>query len=739
MTDTQQRHLGLFGATGIGVGAIVGGGILALAGVAFATTGPAAIVAFAINGVIAMLTALSFAEMASKFPESGGTYTFSRKVLSVESAFTVGWVVWFASIVAAVLYALGFAHFGLIFCQELSSANGYQWDWLHRPILVPVTAIATSVLLAVGLMMRTGGGGTFANVAKVAVFVVLIVGGVWAVCQQSAGDTVASFRPFFADGMGGLVQAMGYSFIALQGFDLIAAVGGEIKQPARTIPRAMMLSLVIALLIYLPLLSVIVAVGTPSGESITEAAAADPGSIVANAARNYLGVTGFWLVIVAAVLSMFTALQANLFAASRIAQAMAGDRTLPRMMSRVSAGNGNPTVSVIVTTTLVCLLVVALPDLSAAGAASSLIFLVTFAIAHWLSVLVRQRSPANPPPFMSPWYPVVPVVGGLACVSLAVFQGIAVPTAGLIAVVWLSLGGVLFLTLFARSARLRDVSSMAANPELSRLRGNTPLVLVPIANPQNAEAMIALAETLVPAALGRVLLHTVVVAPPDWAPDLDPGPADRSHVVQRALISASLRLGVHAETLVTVAASPFEEIARVARLHRCGSVLLGLSEIAEDGPPAPMEALLSRLETDVVVLRAPNDWHLAERQKILVPVAGHGGHDYLLTRLLGSLTRNQNCDVKFVRVIPVASGLGELRRVEKELDRLAYDNFGGRCEREVVESDDPVDAVVSRADASGLVILGVQRIGPRQKLFGRFTRQIASRTHCPIIVISRRG
>ncbi len=105
----RQRHLGLFGATGVGVGAIVGGGILALAGVAFATTGPSAMLAFALNGLIALLTALSFAELSSKFPQSGGPYAFAKKVLSVEAAFAVGWVVWFASIVAAVLYATGFA------------------------------------------------------------------------------------------------------------------------------------------------------------------------------------------------------------------------------------------------------------------------------------------------------------------------------------------------------------------------------------------------------------------------------------------------------------------------------------------------------------------------------------------------------------------------------------------------------------------------------------------------------
>ena len=92
MPDAKlERSIGLLGATGVGVGVIVGGGILALFGVAFAAAGPAAILAFALNGFIAVLTALSFAEMSSAFPESGGTYTFARKVLSVRAAFVVEW------------------------------------------------------------------------------------------------------------------------------------------------------------------------------------------------------------------------------------------------------------------------------------------------------------------------------------------------------------------------------------------------------------------------------------------------------------------------------------------------------------------------------------------------------------------------------------------------------------------------------------------------------------------------
>lgn len=738
--NENERRIGLLSAIGIGVGAIVGGGILALAGVAFAATGPSAILAFAINGVIAILTAISFAEMASKFPESGGTYAFSRKVLSVEAAFTVGWVVWFASIVAAVLYAIGFAHFLLVFLSGvLSAARIEAPGWLEGSYVVPGIALATTVLIAIGMAFRSGGGGNWANIGKLLVFGVVIVAGLWAAMNQPTDETTQAFRPFLASGIGGLVQAMGYSFIALQGFDLIAAVGGEVRNPTKNIPRAMIGSLVIALLIYLPLLFVITTVGTANGQTIAEAAAANPEGIVAVAAENFLGPTGFWLVIVAAVLSMFTALQANLFAASRIAFAMSRDRTLPATLGKVSESTQIPVYAVCVTAGLAALLIGVLPDVATAGAASSLIFLITFAIAHWLSVLVRQRSIENPPAFQSPWFPSVPVVGGIACLALALFQGASVPSAGSIALVWLGIGGLLFLALFARRARLMDVSSVASDPELARLRGNTPLVLVPIVNPQNAEAMIALADTLVPSEVGRVMLQTVVVAPDDWHPDEDLDPAKRLQAVVHELLRASAKLGIKVDTLTTVSSKPMEDIARVARLHRCESVLLGLSEITDESEGTPLEHLLSKLQADVVVLRANRDWQFAEADRILVPVGGRGGHDYLLARLLGSLSRKQKRQVTFIRVAPTNSSASDVKRFQRELDRMARDNVGGRCEREVILHDDPIAAVAERAQQSGLLVLGVQRIGPRQKLFGGFTRQIAGQTQCPIVVLSRRG
>ncbi|MDE0650066.1 MAG: amino acid permease, partial [Gammaproteobacteria bacterium] len=261
--QVQERHMGLFGATILGVGAIVGGGILALAGTAFSVAGPSAMVSFALNGGIALLTAASFARLARRFPESGGTYTYAKNVFSIELAFVVGWVVWFASIVAGVLYALGFAAF---FMEGLLRAL----PQLAETRVGGDTARLAAAAIAIGaymlaLVRRAAGGGTAETIGKVVVFAVVIAGGAWAWATGSPGELADRLNPFFMEGAGGVVRAMGYTFIALQGFDLIAAVGGEVREPQRTLPRAMYLSLGIALALYLPMLFLFATVGTPAG------------------------------------------------------------------------------------------------------------------------------------------------------------------------------------------------------------------------------------------------------------------------------------------------------------------------------------------------------------------------------------------------------------------------------------------------------------------------------------------
>ncbi len=737
MASDTPRTLGLLGATGIGVGAIVGGGILALAGVAFATTGPSAILAFAANGAIAVLTALAFAEMSASFPESGGTYTFAKKVLTVEAAFMVGWVVWLASIVAAVLYALGFATFAAVALEPL--AGGLAEQLAGRPGRIGL-ALAATAFYTFGLSRRSGGGGRWETIGKVLVFLVLVAGGLWALAREPGASVAARLTPFFAAGGSGLLQAMGYTFIALQGFDLIAAVAGEVRDPGRTIPRAMLLSLGTALAIYLPLLLIVATVGVAPGGSITADSAANPDTVVADAVRNFLGPAGYWLVIVAAVLSMLSALHANLLAASRMAAAMARDRTLPAFLGQLHPARGTPVAAVSATAATVALILLVVPDVAAAGAMSSLIFLVSFALAHGTNVLTRRRGGARrDAAFRLPLFPLIPLLGGLACTGLAIFQGFAVPTAGLIAALWLAVGGGLYFALFARRARVVDAAAEALDPQLVRLRGRNPLVLVPIANPASAAALVTVASALAPPAVGRVLLLSVVQPPRRWQPGVLPRQLVDTQQVLGESLAASFAGRLAPEALITVAERPWAEIARVARTYRCASLLLGLGELTEGEVEGHVEQLMSAVDSDVVVLRAPPEWDLASVRRVLVPMGGRRDQSDLRARLLGSLERAGPRQITFLAVFPPDAPRGTCAKAHAEIVRMARDEVLATPQVEAVRGESTAAEIARRAADSDLIVLGAQRLGNRRKAFGDLALRVARATDRPILLISRRG
>jgi len=721
------------------VGAIVGGGILALAGVAFATTGPSAIVAFGLNGCIAFLTVFSFAELAARFPQSGGTYTYARKVLTVEVAFAVGWVVWFASVVAAVLYAMGFAVFLVPFLERIALlVNGEVPDWIGtRPALI-VYALAAVGYYKWRLTRAASGVSQWETVGKVVVFAVVVVAGFFALATEPPppGALGASFRPFFAEGFAGLAQAMGYTFIALQGFDLIAAVGGEVHDAERNLPRSMFLSLGTALAIYLPLLFLIVAVGTP-GQPIVEAAAANPEILVADAVRNFMGPAGYWLVVAAGLLSMLSALQANLLAASRFARTMGADRTLPPRLAHHAPGTGAPTSAIRLSAIVVALLIVAVPDVAAAGAMASLIFLACFALTHKIGYLARRRT-GKPSGFRTPAFPLVPVIGGSACLVIGLYQAVAVPPAGVLVAVWLGVGAVLYSLYLGPRARAVDASTEARDPEVMKLRGRRPVVLVPIANPASAETLVTMGRALAPPEVSRVQLLSVV-APPGRHPDdgLPQGVRDAQAVLGGALGTA-LKVDLRPEALITLHGDPWGEIARVAEATRCESLLLGVGELDDSLMTGPLAGLIGAVDADVVILRAPSDWTPENARRILVPSRGGRDQSPVRARLLGSLSRTAARDVAFLGVLSEKAGPGVHKRAFRDLERLARDEVGTDAHAELAIGDDVVTEVAKRARDTDLLILGFHRSGRRRAVFSTLMLKIARATECPLLMISHR-
>jgi nucleotide-binding universal stress UspA family protein len=539
-------------------------------------------------------------------------------------------------------------------------------------------------------------------------------------------------------GLGGLIQAMGYTFIALQGFDLIAAVAGEVREPRRVIPRAILLSLIISLVVYIPLMVLICVAGLPAGINITDLASQAPGTIVAKAAEVFLGQTGFWLVIIVGLLAMLSALLANLFAASRIAEAMAQDRTLPSALERINSHHGTPQTALWCTGILTCIVVVIVSDVGRAGAAASLIFLVTFALANLTCIMARKRKPDHQG-FRTPAWPVLPALGLVACTGLAIFQGVVVPAAGLITGAWFVAGFFCYLWLFGRRARVYDAASEATDPDLLELRGRSPLVLVPIANPANAGKMALLAACITPPRVGRVLLLSVTSLRAEQ--EHEDHDLSTTAEVLRQSIGAAIREKVRVEGLVTVSADPWTEIVRVARVHRCASVLLGMANLTDTAVRGRLENLASKLPGNVVIFRSPQDWHPRSAHNVLMPIGGRVVHNALRARLLNGLRRRIDGElmVRYLLVLPTTTSEKQRQQAEQLWSRLVTDETTAKSQVNAVLNDDVAAAISEAAASADLVVFGLNKPDPTRRVFGSLTTRVIRDIRCAVMVIGQRG
>jgi nucleotide-binding universal stress UspA family protein len=414
---------------------------------------------------------------------------------------------------------------------------------------------------------------------------------------------------------------------------------------------------------------------------------------------------------------------------------MAVDRTLPVRFDGVSGDGRTPLSAIKVTAATIALVLVAVPDVAAAGAVSSLMFLTTFALAHGIAYLARRRS-GQASPFAAPLFPAIPVLGGGACVTLALYQAAAVPSAGVLAALWLAVGAILFVTVLAPRARSVDASGEGHDPQIVRLRGRNPLVLVPVANPTKAPLLVRMAEAISPKGVSRVQLLSVVRTDEDDGERLPARIADAQEILGRALTTA-VYVELLPESLITVARDPWSEIGRIAERSGCDKILLGVGGLAKSLMAGPLESLIGRVEADVVVLRAPDDWDPDAAGRILVPSRGGRAHSPIRARVVGSLCRTAPRQVTYLGVLPAGTERSEAARAERDLRRLARDEARSSGTAVLVERDDFVAEIVERARECDLMILGLSRADRRKRVFGERVAEIAEATECPLLMISQ--
>ena len=235
-----SREMRLMDATLIGVGAMIGAGIFVLTGIAAGVAGPGLIITFSLNGIVALLTAFSYAELGSCFHDAGGGYLWVKEGLPKWNGFISGWMSWFAHAVACSLYALGFGAYFELVLHEFNIVMPH-WGFLEpQKILAVITAIGFAYINFRGAS-ETGKIGNIITIAKIVILAIFIGFGINLIFHRP--DWKEAFTPFFPNGWGGVFKAMGLTFIAFQGFEVISQCSEEIKNPKKNIPKAVFLSL----------------------------------------------------------------------------------------------------------------------------------------------------------------------------------------------------------------------------------------------------------------------------------------------------------------------------------------------------------------------------------------------------------------------------------------------------------------------------------------------------------------
>jgi basic amino acid/polyamine antiporter, APA family len=402
-----KREIGLFDATALGIGAIIGSGIFIVTGIVAGIAGPAMIISIIIAGVIAVFSAMSIAELGAYLPEEGGTYVYAQKLISPFAGFITGWIWIFSNIFVGAAVSLGFAQYFVT---------------LFPPVPVKVIAVAICLIFLIINYLGLKGSILFNNILVMAKILILLFFVAFGLGFLRPG----TFTPFAPDGSMGILSGAALIFFAYTGFARVTIMAEEVKDPEKTVPRSIYLALAISTAVYL--LVSIVAVGLAGAPAL-----AHSGSPLADA----IGMTGssgaVMVIALGAMIATASVLLTTIMGISRIVFSMARSNDLPGVFGRIHPRFSTPHYAIAVTgTCMVAALLLA--DLTLVVSVSTFAMLLYYLIAN-IAALRLPREHRR-------YHQAVPVVGALSCVGLIVFLS---PASWIIGCIGLAIGGAGFV------------------------------------------------------------------------------------------------------------------------------------------------------------------------------------------------------------------------------------------------------------------------------------------------------
>ncbi|MEZ5335146.1 MAG: APC family permease [Methanolobus sp.] len=370
MSDSSSgKSIGYLSAVSIGIGGMVGGGIFAVLGLAVELGQGATPVAFALAGLVALITSYSYAKLSVRYPSEGGTVEFLNQAFG--SGLITGGLnilLWISYVVMLSLYAYAFGSYGSTFFS--GSMQSVARHGLISGIIILMTLVNIIGSKVVGKSEE------WIVAFKIAILTIFIAGGMWSIRSHPVSLS-------FDTGIFQLVAGGMIIFLAYEGFELIANTAKDIKNPEKTLPRAYYSAVVFVIILY-----VLIAYVTVSSVS-TDTIVQQQDYALAVAAEPFLGNSGFQLIVVAALLSTTSAINATLYGASRVSYIIAKDGELPEVLEEKI---WNRPIEGLLITSVLTLIVANLFDLSSISLMGSAGFLLIFGAVNAANLRLSKKT-----------------------------------------------------------------------------------------------------------------------------------------------------------------------------------------------------------------------------------------------------------------------------------------------------------------------------------------------------------
>jgi amino acid transporter len=505
------RTLGLLDVVMIGIAGMIGGAIFVLVGPAIGLAGSAVIIAFIINGIITLFTAMGYAELGSAMPEAGGGYLWVREGLPRPNAFISGWMAWFAHIVAGSLYAVGYGSFQFSLLEMLGIIGDQPiLGIIHLDKLIAVGSIAAFTYVNVKGVSQTSKLGIIVTVIQLGTIFALIGAGFMTISNNPEWNSniLSNFAPI---GIAGIVAAMGLTFIAFEGYEIIVQTGEEIKNPKKNIPRAIFISLTLVVLLYC--LVAFVSIGAIFPQNIGDIPAwkfiGQNGDLGISKAAELFLPYGFFIILAGGIVSSLAALNATTYSSARVAFAMGRHYNLPYQLSEIHNKFKTPYVATIISGILMAIVAYALP-LDQIALAAGVIFLLLFTQVNISVITIRNMyGDKLHYGFKTPFFPFVPIIGVILKSGLAIYLLITEPFSWVISVLWIAIGFAVYRIYSFRKEIDHYAPIITSEGDLTRKDFR---ILIPY-TPENPDRLIKYAIRVAKENDGEINILRVITVP----------------------------------------------------------------------------------------------------------------------------------------------------------------------------------------------------------------------------------